>query len=273
MVPVAAGSPSDHGANICSLMRRTEDEFEAVQRLARAGLSDYRIASLTGISRATVQRWRHRVRPPTGRIRAADVVDWQVTHGGAYCYLLGCYLGDGHLAHRSPNGWTMRIACDRRYEEIIDEIQAAIALTFPGRRATRFQASTGASDVLTISHPAIGLAFPHHGAGPKHLRRIALADWQRTLTRAHPAALIRGLIHSDGCRVINRFRTKLPSGRVASYSYVRYFFSNLSDDIRAIFIEHCELLDIRVTQSNPRNLSVSHRASTAILDAIVGPKC
>ena len=84
--------------------------------------------------------------------------------------------------------------------------------------------------------------------------------------------MIRGLIHSDGCRVINRFSTKLPSGRVAEYSYVRYFFSNLSAEIRMIFAEHCELLGIRVTQSNHRNLTVSHRDSVSILETLVGPK-
>jgi hypothetical protein len=88
----------------------------------------------------------------------------------------------------------------------------------------------------------------------------------------HPEALIRGLIHSDGCRVINRFKTKLPSGRLAEYEYVRYFFSNLSEDIRNIFCEHCELLGIRVTESNHHNLTVSHRKSVAELEEFVGPK-
>ena len=68
------------------------------------------------------------------------------------------------------------------------------------------------------------------------------------------------------------FKSKLPSGRVTEYSYVRYFFTNYSADIRAIFREHCALLKIKVTQSNHRNLSVSDRASVAILDRIVGPK-
>jgi hypothetical protein len=110
---------------------------------------------------------------------------------------------------------------------------------------------------LSLSHPAIGRAFPEHGPGREHLRSIVLTDWQREPTYAHPASLIRGLIHSDGCRAVNRLRTKLPSGVVREYSYVRYFFSNVSADIRRIFIEHCELLGIRVTQSNHRNLTVS----------------
>lgn len=104
--------------------------------------------------------------------------------------------------------------------------------------------------MLCVSHPAVLKAFPQHGPGRKHLRSIILSDWQLDLTHAHPGALIRGLIHSDGCRVLNRFRTKLPSGRVAEYEYVRYSWPN----------------------PNHRNLTVSHRKSVAILEELVGPK-
>src|SRR5206468_118950 len=78
-----------------------------------------------------------------------------------------------------------------------------------------------------------------------------------------PQQFVRGLIHSDGCRTLNRFKTRLPSGRVAEYEYTRYFFSNLSADIRALFCEYCDRLGIRWTQSNARNISVSHRTSVA----------
>lgn len=169
-------------------------------------------------------------------------------------------------------GVWLQIVNDRRYPGITDEILAAIAKTFPGPSPRVHPSSVGESDVLCISHPAVLRAFPQHGAGRKHLRPIVLEDWQLELTRAYPEALIRGLIHSDGCRVVNRFKTKLPSGRIAAYSYVRYFFTNMSVDIRRIFREHCELLGIRVTQSNHRNLTVSHRTSVAILEEVVGPK-
>jgi hypothetical protein len=250
-------------------MRRPERDFEWVKQLASLGLSDYKIATRTGVPRSTVLRWRAMDRPP-GLL--TDAAEWTVPDPAVYVYLLGCYLGDGHVNHRPPSTWQLRIACGRRYTGIIDEVLDAMRVTFPGRPATQFPASQGASDVVAICHPGIGRAFPQHGPGRKHLRQIELADWQRELTYAYPAALIRGLIHSDGCRVVNRFKTKLPSGRVASYAYIRYFFSNLSADIRAIFREHCELLGIRVTQSNHRNLTVSHRHSVAILEDLVGPK-
>lgn len=122
------------------------------------------------------------------------------------------------------------------------------------------------------SHPAWALAFPQHGPGRKHTRPIALTDWQRELTGRHPRPLIRGLIHSDGSRVINCFKTRLPSGRLAEYSYVRYFFTNYSADIRRIFCEHCDLLGIRWTQSSFKNISVAHRDSVTILDSFIGPE-
>jgi hypothetical protein len=253
-------------------VRWRDRDFREVKSLVALGFSDYQVAKVTRVPRSTVQRWRHCDVAPWSVVPAFESSRWEVPDPAAYCYLLGCYLGDGHVTHKPPRTWTLRISCDRNYAAIIHEVRTAMEKTFPGRRSTRIQASTGAADVISICHPGVGGAFPQHGPGRKHSREIALADWQAELTRVHSAALIRGLLHSDGCRAQNRFHTKLPSGRIAEYSYVRYFFSNLSADIRQIFIDHCELLNIRVTQSNHRNLSVSHRDSVAILERIVGPK-
>ena len=161
---------------------------------------------------------------------------------------------------------------DGRYSGLIDEATAALEAVFQPPTIGRYVKGDGAWVVLQICTPALTTAFPQHGRGRKHERKIELASWQRELTRLHPGALIRGLIHSDGCRTVNRFTTKLPSGQVREYEYPRYFFSNLSGEIRSIFCEHCDLLGIHWTQSNPRNISVSHRDSVAILDEVVGPK-
>jgi hypothetical protein len=251
---------------------RTEDEFRLVKGLADDGLSDYKIAAYTGVPRGTVQRWRQRGRPPQTCATRTAADSWAIVDPATYCYLLGVYLGDGHVMHRAPASWVLRVACDQAYPSIIGEVRRAMDLTFPPRLSTQIASSSACSDVVSICHPGVGLAFPQHGPGRKHLRPIVLADWQLELTHSNPGALIRGLIHSDGCRVMNRFRTKLPSGHVAEYEYVRYFFSNLSADIRQIFRDHCELLGIRVTQSNHRNLTVSHRDSVATLERLVGPK-
>ena len=190
----------------------------------------------------------------------------------AYCYLLGAYLGDGCIQVSPRGAASVAFSLDSRYPRIIEEVRGAIGTLFDDTPANRLYRHDGSVTVVQASHPALPFAFPQHGAGRKHTREIRLAPWQQELTHAHPRQLLRGLIHSDGCRCINRFKTRLPSGRVAEYEYPRYFFSNLSEDIRGIFCEHCELLGIRWTQSNPRNISISHRRSVALLDEFIGPK-
>src|SRR5438874_310691 len=101
--------PSATGGNICSRLWRTDEEFERVKRFAGQGLSDYKIAALTGIPRATVLRWRRREAPPHAKLPPLRAADWLVSDPAPYCYLLGAYLGDGHVTHRPPNGWTLRI--------------------------------------------------------------------------------------------------------------------------------------------------------------------
>lgn len=256
--------------------RYSEIDFAFVRALAAEGLSGYEISRRTGIPRSTVQRWRTRSRAPHGATaraalaRAAD--DWPPDGLGAgYSYLLGVYLGDGHLVRLGPNAYRLDVYCDAGYPALIAEIRAAVSECAPGViTSIRYRGENCV--VIAASSPLWPLAFPQHGPGRKHERPILLEPWQLEITRSHPEALLRGLIHSDGCRSVNRFRTKLPSGRVGEYEYPRYFFSNLSADIRRIFCDHCELLGIRWTQSNPRNISVSHRRSVAKLDGFIGPK-
>ncbi len=81
------------------------------------------------------------------------------------CYLLGCYLGDGHALFKAPNSWSLRIACDRRFPGITGEIIAAAEALFPPRRARRWPASGGSSEVVTISHRHVRDAFPQHEQG------------------------------------------------------------------------------------------------------------
>jgi hypothetical protein len=243
---------------------RTLAERRQVNKWLARGASDYAIAGITGIPRGTVQHWRRY--PNRGPRKSTRRRPWRPPDARSYAYLLGLYLGDGCLA---PKGSQLMIALDARYPAIVSEAEAVIAATVPGVTVRRYQPKENCVRVLA-STPVWRAAFPQHGRGRKHERLIELVDWQREITAAFPRELLRGLIHSDGCRTTNRFKTQLPSGRVATYEYSRYFFSNLSDDIRRIFCEHCELLGIRWTQSNPRNISISHRKSVGLMDALLG---
>ena len=211
------------------------------------------------MSQYTVGRWR--------RSWPAIAVAWIPAHEPSYAYLLGMYLGDGCLSVNRGRV-LLRIALDLRYPRVIDDCWVAMALTMPKHRPG-FVRSSSADCVHVQACGKLWLhAFPQHGPGRKHERTIALQRWQQDIVKRHPGDFVRGLIHSDGCRTINRFKTKLPSGRVAEYAYARYFFSNLSADIRGLFCGTCDALGVRWTLSNPRNVSVAHRPSVARLDAL-----
>lgn len=248
---------------------RTQQDFDLVQRLLGNGLSDREIGHRTGVPRATIRTWRrrpYRVR----RLLAPPPDDWRPADEWAYSYLLGLYLGDGHIVVSPSHAAVLRLYLDAQYSGIIQSAEGAMSRVAPGipvRRCAR-----PGSTCVSASATLWPVAFPQHGPGRKHERVIELVDWQRDLTARHPKALLRGLVHSDGCRCVNRFTIRLPKGGDREYAYVRYFFSNHSLGIQRIFSSHCELLGIRWTQSRRFMLSVSDRASVAILDSFIGPK-
>ncbi len=172
-------------------MWRTDAEFHRVKQLVTHGLSDYKIAALTGIPRGTVLRWRQRDGAPHAGLPALAREEWQVNAAPAYCYLLGAYLGDGHVTHKPPNCWTLRIACDQLYPGIIDEVRRAMDRTFPGRHSTQFPASTGASDVVSICSPGDWARVPPARPRPQALtqdrtRRLAARADSRPCRRPDP---------------------------------------------------------------------------------------
>jgi hypothetical protein len=193
---------------------------------------------------------------------------WKPPDKLSYAYLLGSYLGDGYLA---PSGQLM-IVCDCAYPRIIEDCSDAMILTSLRRHVGIYPLGEAKCVRVTCSWQGWFVALPQHGSGRKHERSIVLEGWQQGIVDEFPWDFLRGLLHSDGCRTVNRFKTKLPRGRVAEYEYPRWFFSNMSADIRALFCKTCEQLGLRWTQSNHRNISISHRRSVALLDEHVGPK-
>lgn len=113
--------------------------------------------------------------------------------------------------------------------------------------------------------------FPQHGPGRKHERRIILEPWQQEIVDAHPADFLRGLFHSDGCRVKN-WATKVVTGRKKRYDYPRWEFSNRSYDIHDMCGHALDALGIEWRRSGPFHLSVSRREAVAALDAAIGQK-
>ena len=194
----------------------------------------------------------------------------QVADPFSYAVLLGLYLGDGIVA-KVPRSYQLRLYFDDAYPELIDDAEAMMQLVAVDSRTHRCRDGRGHNmQIVHCGWKRWPEFFPQYGPGRKHERPIVLAPWQQEIVDEHPWELLRGMLHSDGCRTVNRFKTKLPSGRVAEYAHPRWFFSNMSADILGIFTRTCEAVGVRWTKSNHRNISVAHRHSVALLDEHVG---
>jgi hypothetical protein len=253
---------------------RSNDEYTRVMALVERGLNDSEVARATGIPRRTVRDWRvghatHRRSSSTSSCPACGhpSPDFRALPRPTYSYLLGLYLGDG-LVSQHRRTWALRVFLDMTWPGIMLECANAMQKVFPQNRVSLCQPDPNSwCAVVTIYSSHIPCLFPQHGPGLKHLRPIELDDWQREIVAEHPNQLLRGLIHSDGCRVVNRVRVK---GK--AYEYPRYQFTNASEDIRALFTAACDQLGIEWRRMNERNISVARRDSVARLDEFVGPK-
>ncbi|SCF01050.1 hypothetical protein GA0070607_4366 [Micromonospora coriariae] len=234
--------------------------------LSGASIAD--VARGVGLPYRTVWHWcRDRPEPVVHGtalrcFRCREGVD-NPTDQPAYAYLLGLYLGDGHLV-TSARVPVLRIVCSNSWPGLIEACDTAMRAVL----ATKVQRipKTGCVSVESSGKhwPCL---LPQHGPGKKHERPIVLADWQRPIIERHPGHFLRGLFHSDGCRFANRVTVR---GR--EYVYPRYMFSNRSTDIMTLCQWALDLLGIAWRMNLPWSLSVARREAVAALDRHVGPK-
>ncbi|MGO9511934.1 MAG: helix-turn-helix domain-containing protein [Mycobacterium sp.] len=245
---------------------RSAEEFEAVQRLIADGLNDCAVARQTGVPRRTVWEWRYRTsriraRMPRGSSTCGIDHEFSALPAEACRYLLGLYLGDACIS-RNGRVWRLRITLDDNYPGIIERCRQAIDILMVGQRTATHRRSDNCTEVCLYSKHWPCLS-PQHGPGKKHLSPIRLEFWQEALEKQATREFIRGLIESDGCRVVANDR---------GVRSVRYHFSNRSEDILGLFTGALGDLAIPWTRSSRYMIAVYRKAAVARLDEFVGPK-
>jgi len=240
-----------------------------VIRLLAVGKNDCAVARLTGIPRTTVRDWRHGLQTGSEPRRPRDTAcaghEYSIFDTDEYAYLLGLYLGDGCISKLARTS-RLRITLDSRYPGIVAECAIAMDAVTPG---TIHMGPHHSSSAVVVSNywkhwPCV---FPQHGPGRKHTRPIYLSSWQQTIVDRRPEPLLRGLIHSDGWRIIATERKGNSVRQVA-----RYGFSNHSEDIREIFKAACAVIGVPTSQPSWKQVAVYRKAGVARLDEFIGPK-
>ena len=222
-----------------------------------------------GVSRAALRDWRDNGLVPRGHRDVCFVCSGNACpQPAAYAALLGYYLGDGCVSRQSRT-YSLRVSCDETYPGIVADVGRAIAAVRPNVRTGHVRAPGVVVVQCYWNHwPCL---FPQHGPGRKHERSLTLQDWQRAIVAAHPADFLRGLMHSDGCRVDN-WATRTVAGVKKRYDYPRWQFVNHSSDIRSWCCEALDLLEIPWRRSSWQTVSVSTREGVTRLDELIGLK-
>ncbi|MFF9894140.1 helix-turn-helix domain-containing protein [Streptomyces longispororuber] len=248
---------------------------EAVE-LLRQGVSNRVVAQRLNVPRGTVGWWLSEDRKKRN-VRYERPTDCphctkRAFDHQAYSYLLGLYLGDGHIVSK-PKQHHLSIFCDARHTGLIAAAGDAMRQVMP-MPSVRVRHKTGCAEVKSYTKHWMCM-FPQHGPGKKHERSIVLEPWQRDIVDAYPWEFVRGLIHSDGCRIIN-WTTRVVGGERKRYEYPRYFFTNKSDDIRKLLTDTLDQVGVEWTTlargSDPFNVSIARKGSVALMDAYVGAK-
>jgi hypothetical protein len=246
--------------------------------LSEQGVLDREVALIVGVPLRTVRNWRTGRRRAPGRgparvpcPRCADEAALPAP-GADYAYLLGLYLGDGHIVlagDRSKAVWRLSVWCADDWPGLVQECARAMRAIRPDNRVALRQ-KQGCIEVSSYSRhwPCL---FPQHGPGKKHTRKIELADWQQLIAYQHPGDFARGLFHSDGYRGVNRVRRRW-GNRDHWYEYPRYLFVNESADILGLCGQTLDRLGVEWRFSKPNTISVAKRDAVARLDEFVGPK-
>lgn len=244
---------------------RSQREIDEVFARSDQGFTASEIARRSGIPRSTVRDWLTCPRPPRRSLNCFRH-DFSPLNERAYAYLLGMYLGDGCISS-SPRGvWRLRITLDSIYPSIVAECMRAVRTVAPGRAGVVRRRDCRAVVVSSYWKHWICL-IPQHGPGRKHTRPIILTDWQQQIVAKNAEPFLRGLIHSDGTRIIATERKGSHVRRAP-----RYAFSNRSEDILAIFCAACETAGVHCTRSSRVQVSIYSKAAVTRLDEFVGPK-
>ena len=246
---------------------RPEREVDLVLMLAEDGLTSLEIARRTGIPRSTIRDWRNGHVPQRPREHECLEQHLKSLDEAAYSYLLGMYLGDGCISDHPRGVCRLRITLDAVHPGIAAECINAIEAVVPGKRAHLLRRRDQRSVEVSNYWKHWPCLVPQHRKGRKHMRRITLSDWQRRIVDVHVERFIRGLIHSDGTRIVATER-KGRNVRRAS----RYAFKNRSEDILGLFQAACNAAGVHCTRASQTQIAVYSKAAVARLDEFVGPK-
>lgn len=221
-------------------MRHNKETIEKAKTLYESGYSKYKIEKLLKLKKGTARYWAKKNFSVNEKIenlewlgddkevKVEEIMNSEELRK-AYSYVFAIYLSDGYLAELKsrPGVYRMRFFNDVKYPINSEEWRTELHKLFPNHVVSRTKPSDRNIWLISLYGRRIPVLFPHVGKGMKHERKLNIQDWQKDIIEKEPEKFIKGCIESDG---------SIYEQTVGKYKYVRYNFSNNSEEIASLLI-------------------------------------
>jgi len=116
---------------------------------------------------------------------------------GNLAYLIGIALGDGNLSNPNGRAVRLRVTCDTKYDQIIQNIISAIKLVLPENKVSITKRKPSCVDISCYSNELEDLLGWRAKGGSKEKQKVSIPDWIMK-NKTYSKKCLRGLFETDG---------------------------------------------------------------------------
>lgn len=226
------------------------DRFDYTKKRILEGASIRQIGRELEVDHSTVSYWIKNNFASSTTSNSLSVEQIQNNcrkRSSAYAYILGCYLGDGHISQLKRTQ-RLRIFSGTAHPSIIEDQVKVLNVLFDNV-VSNTKCNSVNMEVIKVHNTKLDVYFPQHGLGKKHDRDISLSQWQQEIVDKEPECFIKGLIDTDGS-LFTRTYTKKNGEKTSTQNYQ---FTNKSKDILRMYTETLDKLGIKYCHTTKKN--------------------
>ena len=114
-----------------------------------------------------------------------------------WAYVVGLALGDGNLSNPTGRAVRLRISCDTKYPNLINQISSALQRLLPQNKVGQIKKPRNCIDVYAYSNSLENLMGWKVGQGSKYKQRVRVPK-EIKQDKKLTIACLRGLMQTDG---------------------------------------------------------------------------
>src|SRR5262245_892571 len=150
---------------------------EIAKTLSDLGILDRENAAICGVSVAAIRHWRRGSRRNgdrrnrTGHPPRCPRCHDRPLDEAAYAYLLGLYLGDGHMTLGRSDVWALSITCCDGWPGLMTQARLAMSAVMPSSKVFAVP-RTGCTEIKSTSKHWLCLRSEEHTSELQSLRHL-----------------------------------------------------------------------------------------------------